>query len=81
MVSLGGKNAGYPYIVMLDPKGNLIADSIRPADQGHGGNIGYPVAPYEIDWFMEMLKKAGPSLSAHDTESIRNWLTTHSSNR
>jgi thiol-disulfide isomerase/thioredoxin len=77
--SLGGKNAGYPYIVMLDPSGNLIASSLRPVGQGSGENIGYPDASYEIDWFMEMLKKAAPSLSAQDSASIRAWLTAHSS--
>jgi thioredoxin-related protein len=73
--SLGGKDAGYPYIVMLDASGNLIADSKQP---GAGGNIGYPDAPNEIEWFMEMVKKAAPSLSAQDTATIRNWLTAHS---
>jgi thiol-disulfide isomerase/thioredoxin len=77
--SLGGKDAGYPYITMLDPRGNLISDSIRPAVLGHGGNTGYPDAPYEIDWFIEMLKKAAPSLSAQDLATVHNWLTTHSS--
>jgi thioredoxin-related protein len=75
---LGGKTAGWPYIVMLDPEGKLLADSTRPANLGHGGNIGYPVAPYEIDWFMEMLQKSAPSMSGQDTATIRNWLTTHS---
>jgi hypothetical protein len=77
--SLGGKDAGYPYIAALDPRGSLITDSIRPASLGHGGNTGYPDAPYEIDWFMEMLKKSAPSLSAQDFATVRNWLSSHSS--
>lgn len=77
--SLGGKEAGYPYIAMVDPAGSLLADSTRPASLGHGGNIGYPDASYEIDWFVEMLKKGAPALSAQETASIRNWLTAHSS--
>jgi len=76
--SLGGKGAGWPYIVMLDPNGKRLADSTRPADRGHGGNIGYPSAPYEIDWFVEMMKTAEPSLSAQDITTLRDWLTAHS---
>jgi thioredoxin family protein len=75
--SLGGKDSGYPYLVMLDPSGQPIIDSIASGDHGHPGNIGYPAAPYEVDWFMEMLKKAAPSLTAEDTATIRNWLTKH----
>jgi hypothetical protein len=76
--SLGGKDAGYPYIAIVDPQGNLIADSRRPAALGHGGNIGYPSAPYEVEWFVEMLKKSAPSLSTQDLATIQTWLTTHS---
>ena len=79
MASLGGKEAGYPYIAMLDAKGSLIANSLRPVGQGGGENIGYPYAPNEVDWFMEMLKKAAPSLSIEDAATIRNWLTAHGS--
>jgi len=75
--ALGGKNSGYPYIAMLDADGNVLANSIAPAGHGSGGNIGYPFLPSEVDWFMEMLKKAAPSLSPQDAATIRNWLTAH----
>jgi len=75
--SLGGKDAGYPYIVMLDPAGKLLAGSARPASLSHPSNIGYPVAPWEIDWFMDMLKKSAPILTPGDTATIRTWLNTH----
>jgi hypothetical protein len=77
--ALGGQDAGYPFIVMLDANGNLIVNSLRPTGAGSGDNIGYPDAPYEIDWFMEMLKKAAPSLTAVETSKIRRWLKAHSS--
>jgi hypothetical protein len=77
LASLGGKDNGYPYIAMLDAKGNPIVNCLRPVGNGRGENIGYPFVPNEVDWFMEMLKKAAPSLSAHDTATIRNWLTAH----
>jgi len=77
--SLGGKDTGFPYIAMLDPAGNLITDSLRPVGNRSSENTGYPDAPYEIDWFMEMLNKAAPSLPAQDLARIRSWLTAHSS--
>lgn len=75
--SLGGKDAGWPYIVMLTPTGKLLADANRPANLGHEGNIGYPAAPYEIDWFIEMLKRSDPALTAQDAATVRDWLTSH----
>lgn len=77
--SLGGKEAGWPYFVMLDPTGKPLADSKIPANRAHPGNIGYPASPWEIDWFIEMLKKSDPSLSPQDTATVKSWLTSHSS--
>jgi hypothetical protein len=76
--SLGGKEAGFPYIVMLSADGTRITDSLRPVGRGSGDNIGYPDASSEIDWFMEMLKKGAPSLSASEMSTVRNWLVAHS---
>jgi hypothetical protein len=70
---VGGAKAGYPYIVMLDATGKPLANSISPQ-----GNIGYPDAPSEIDWFMTMLAKAAPSLSQQDAASVHAWLKAHS---
>jgi thiol-disulfide isomerase/thioredoxin len=75
--SLGGKEAGWPYLAIVDPSGKLIADSMRPG----AGNIGYPDSPAEIDWFVQMLQKSAPSLTAQETTTIHTWLTTHSSTR
>jgi hypothetical protein len=77
--TFGGNDAGYPFIVMLDANGRLIANSLRPTGHGSTENTGYPDAPYEIDWFMVMLKSAVPTLSAQDAAIIRNWLSAHSS--
>lgn len=44
-------------------------DKGKPRD-----NVGHPVLPEEIDWFMSMLGKAVPSLSKGDAQAIQNWL-------
>ena len=75
LASLGGKNTGYPYIVMVTPAGKPIVNSLRGGKPD--GNVGYPALPVEVDWFMDMLQKAAPSLTAQDRTTIHTWLTTH----
>ena len=77
--SVGGKNAGWPFIVMLDAQGAPVVDSYRPDSKAATGksNIGYPDSPAEVDWFMQMLQKAVPSLSPQETATIHSWLTAH----
>jgi thioredoxin-related protein len=71
---LGGKNNGVPYIVFLDSRGEPIVNSVRIVKGKPGDNVGYPVLPEEIDWFMAMLGKAVPSLPKNDAQTIENWL-------
>jgi thiol:disulfide interchange protein len=66
---------GFPFIVMSDPDGNPIVNSYRNGDTN--ANIGYPALPSEIDWYIEMLKRAAPSLSPADLAATRNWLRKH----
>lgn len=48
-----GQNAGLPFWVVLDKKGNLIENSFDPKAQ----NLGCPVSESELDYFTEKLKK------------------------
>lgn len=79
-VKLGGADAksryiGLPFIVFLDAAGKPIVNSNRPVQGQHGGvGIGYPSEPEEIDWFMVMLKKAVPSITADESHTIEAWL-------
>jgi hypothetical protein len=61
---LGGP-AGLPYSAFLDARGTLIVNSKQ-----NGENIGYPGQPNEIDWFLQMMKKAAPKMSAEDLNTI-----------
>ena len=71
---LGGPE-GLPFLAFLDAKGALIVNSMRVADQGVSrGNIGHPVAPEEIDWFVTMMKKAAPAMAAADLKVIESAL-------
>ena len=66
---------GFPFIVMTDDDGNPIVNSYRNGDTN--ANVGYPALPVEIDWYIEMLKRAAPSLSPSDLAATHAWLHKH----
>ncbi|MGB6157815.1 MAG: thioredoxin family protein [Acidobacteriaceae bacterium] len=78
--SIGGKDAGFPFLVILDANGKPIVDSFRPDPKSQGGksNTGYPDTSAEVDWFVEMLRQGAPSLSQQELGSVHAWLTAHS---
>jgi thiol-disulfide isomerase/thioredoxin len=61
---LGGP-AGLPYSAFLDSTGRLIVNSMLS-----GENIGYPGEPKEIEYFVQMMKKAAPTMSVDDLRTI-----------
>ena len=65
---LGGPS-GLPYSAFLDAQGALVVNSKR-----NGQNIGYPAQAEEIDWFMQMMKKASPKMSGDDLRTIETAL-------
>jgi len=71
----GGKDAGLPFFAFLDDKGETIVNSIRPGDgMPAQRNIGHPVQPYEVDWFMAMVKKAAPAMTPDEAKVLKSWL-------
>jgi thiol-disulfide isomerase/thioredoxin len=77
-VDARGKSGGVPFLVLLDASGDPIVNSNRPVKGPAGSvNIGYPSAPEEIDWFMSMLNKAVPTMTADETRTIDSWLKKH----
>lgn len=72
MAAAGGKGTGIPFFYFTDSNGKLIVNSIRPAkDADKGGNVGCPYAPEEIAWFLEMLKKAAPKMTAAESALVK----------
>lgn len=66
--TLGGPS-GLPYYAFLDAKGALIVNS-----KHDGQNIGFPGLPEEIDWFVQMMKKAAPNIGEDDVRTIETAL-------
>ncbi len=71
LASLGGSSL-IPFFAFLDSKQKLIVNSNRPADPDgkHGGSIGHPFEPWEVDWFMKMLREAVPEMTADELATI-----------
>ena len=67
-----GGPAGLPFSAFLDRSGKLIVNSNRNGEAGQ--NIGHPYQPAEVDWFLEMMKKAAPQISATDLETLETAL-------
>ena len=71
---LGGPS-GLPFFAFLDSQGALLVNSIRPGEGGkRGENIGHPVKPFEIDWFLTMLRKGAPGMTPQETATLEGWL-------
>ena len=47
------RSGGLPWMTILDGDGSEIISSVGP-----DGNIGFPVEPFEIDHFVEMIKQS-----------------------
>ena len=47
------QSGGLPWMTILDGDGIEIISSVGPE-----GNIGFPVEPFEIEYFVEMIKTA-----------------------
>jgi thiol-disulfide isomerase/thioredoxin len=74
--ALGGVGEpGFPFLVFTDENGNPLINSYR--DGNTSGNVGYPALPEEIDWYVEMLERAAPSLSPADLAATHTWLQKH----
>lgn len=76
MDQLGGRDAGLPLFAILDPQGNMIINSVRPADGADkGGNTGFPSEPQEIAHFIAMMQKGAPKINADQLQDMQTYLT------
>jgi thioredoxin-related protein len=60
---LGGEDQGIPFFAFLDSHAAAIVNC-RP--NGTGRSIGYPAEPAEVEWFLEMVRKAAPQISTQE---------------
>ncbi len=74
LAGFGGPADNVPFLVLLDGKAHPIVNSNRPVGDDKVDNIGYPQQQLEILWFMTMLKKAAPTISDSESQSVADWL-------
>ena len=64
MIKNNGDKQGIPFWLILDAKGNLLADSRMPTKDKNGkealANTGCPAQPDEVAYFTGLLKKTTP---------------------
>jgi thioredoxin-related protein len=70
----GGDTAGLPFIVFLNGKGRMIANSnVMPKEQ----NIGYPGSKEEIAAFVKLLKRTAPHMTHKKLVLIQKYFELH----
>ncbi len=75
MERVAGGQAGLPYFAFLNEKGGTIVNSTRPGDSAaKTENIGFPDKPYEIDWFLKMIRMAAPAMTAAEAQVLEDSL-------
>jgi thioredoxin-related protein len=71
LANFGGLKSGLPFIVFLNKKGKMIANSnVMSKNQ----NIGYPGAKEEIAAFMKLLKQTAPRMTVKERTKISEYL-------
>jgi hypothetical protein len=74
MKRLGGPS-GLPFFAFVDAHGGMIVNSMRPGENSKKPeNIGHPYQPEEVDWFLIMLHKALPQMTAEESGILEHWL-------
>lgn len=75
LAQAGGKYIGLPFFAFLNEKGETVVNSVRPGEGAAAArNIGHPVQPEEVDWFLVMVKKAAPAMSPDEAKVLEDWL-------
>jgi thioredoxin-related protein len=71
LAEFGGTQSGLPFIVFLNKKGKMIANSnVMPKNQ----NFGYPGSKEEIAAFIKLLKKTAPHMTDRQRTMISKYL-------
>lgn len=61
-----GHEGGIPWMAILDADGKQLVTSDAPK-----GNIGCPVEPWEVEWFVEMVNRTKSRLTEADVAAIQ----------
>ena len=68
--SLGGAGSGFPWLVILRPDRSIVIDSNAP----RGGNIGSPIAEWEVDYWNVMMRASVKRITEDEIEYMAKTL-------
>lgn len=79
MEQLGGKDAGLPFMAILDAKsGKMITNSMfTMPGKDKASNTGYPAAPEEVAHFNKMLEMGAKKINPTNRAKVNAWLTAN----
>lgn len=77
MEELGGKDAGLPFMAIIDSKtGKMIINSLQKEGDAKT-NTGYPAAPGEVAHFMKMLEVGAKKINKANRDKVNAWLVAN----
>ena len=76
MAQLGGKDAGLPFMAIMDSKtGKMVTNSMfKMPGKDKEINTGYPGSPEEIAHFNVMLEKGAKKINSKNRAKVNAWL-------
>ena len=79
MAQLGGKDAGLPFMAILDAKtGKMLTNSMyTPTGKAKAANTGYPGEPAEIAHFNKMLELGAKKINPANRAKVNAWLVAN----
>ena len=66
------QSGGIPWMVILDPDGQPLISS-----DGPDGNIGCPIMPNEVEYFMTMIRQTNSTASEDQLDRIKSAIETN----
>lgn len=64
-----------PYLAVLSPKGEKLADSYRSPEGKIPGNAGYPRKPEEVEGFLAILRGTAKAFTAEDRFALKDYFS------
>src|SRR5512140_2094700 len=71
---IGGDGVALPFYAVVDPKGVVVATSVRRGLDGKKENIGFPGTPDEVEAFLAVFRAGAPDLTDSEEKALVNGI-------
>ncbi|MEA2553996.1 MAG: hypothetical protein QOJ65_2172 [Fimbriimonadaceae bacterium] len=73
--NLGARDAGLPFLAVLDPDGKPVITSLRPVEgKNKPVNAGWPTSAEELSHFVRLIRKGAPRATPEQIQTIESYL-------